>query len=225
MTTADRLREIMQAERDGLKAEERISHCPPYVAVADMEIAAHSPMNLRRQAPVTCSRLEGRGDQAFAMDCPALHYKALWVLAADSNYRKYYREFLGQEHKLQLEALPKEFDVDHLFNRQRAIKYGYRYCRMALVGYSANRSHGASYEKIATQGTRQRGDCTRVLMDEITHMKYYGFMSPSEANPRPEEIEAYARFAAVEFGQDPSETRESIATLLKVVKFFKAGKG
>ena len=52
-------------------------------------------------------------------------------------------------------------------------------------------------------------------------MKFYGFMNPNLTKPKQSEIDAYARFASLEFGMSEAQVKESIGTLLQVAVFFK----
>jgi len=219
--TSSGLDQIWKSERDAVKNEVRLGGCLPVVAAATADIVATLPTRLRSQAPVAISQLSGRGDVAFVASCPSLSYKTLWVRADDDAYAKYYLEFLDQYHNLKFSGVPKPYNVDHMFNRQRALKYAYRYVRMALVNGPVNSSHGAGYEKSTTNSRRERRDTSIALMDEIGSMKFYGFMNPSVAKPNQAEIDRYARFSALEFGMSESEVKECIAGCLKSAAFFK----
>ena len=203
----DQLSSIFRAERDGVKAEARIGGTLPLVAAASMEIVSTRPTMLRKDYPVQITGLEGLGEEVRMVPCPGLLYKTLWVTADNDRYRQNYLAFLRQSHGLQLERIPEPFDVDHMFNRARALRYGYKYVRLALVDSKVNQSHGAGYEKTVTRGNRERLDTTRALMDEIGCMKFFGFMNPSESRPRKDEIDSYARFAAAEFGMSEADVK------------------
>jgi hypothetical protein len=185
-----------------------------------MDIVSTQPSPLRIECPVLVRQLSDKvGDRAQVVVCPNLGYKTLWVDAADKKYRDHYLQFLQQEHGLNLKAIPKPFDVDHLFNATRATKYSYRFVRTALVDSPVNRSHGPGYEKTSTQGNRDRYPGS-AQMDEIISMKFYNFMNPNMDEPRVAEIDAYVRFASAEFGFSEKDIRESIATCLRVARFF-----
>ena len=98
--------------------------------------------------------------------------------------------------------------VDHLYNRARALNYGLQYVRLALVRHAVNRSHGAAYEKDITKNEAGREKKDMKLMDEITSMKYFGFLSPLRDDPLEAEVDAYAAFAAAKLGLDPQDTAE-----------------
>jgi hypothetical protein len=215
------VKRIWKAERDAVTAEARFGGCLPLVAAANMDIVSSYPTPLRREAPVTISKLSNRGEEVQIVSCPRFNHKTLWVSAEDRKYGSYYLEFISQCYGLALDRIPKPYNVDHMFNQKRALKYGYKYVRLALVSGPVNQSHGPGYEKTVTRGTRERGDTSRALMDEIGCMKFYGFMNPNVAKPRQSEIDAYARFASVEFGMSEAQVKESIGTLLQVAAFFK----
>jgi hypothetical protein len=216
-----RLARICKAERDAVRVEVRLGGCLPLVAAAGMDIVATIPTFLRRQAPVVIGNLDNRGDEVRVVTCPKLDYKTLWVRAKEDKYATFYLEYLRQCHGLDLAALPKPYNVDHLFNQKRALKYGYAYVRLGLVPGPVNQSHGAGYEKAVTRSERQRRDTSRALMDEIGCMKFYGYMTPTADLPRQSEIDAYVRFAATEFNMPEREVRQSLAILLDKAEFFK----
>ena len=149
------------------------------------------------------------------MDCPSLQSTALWVGASNSYYRQDYLHFLNVTYGLGLSSIPTRYDVDHLYNRSRAQIYALQFIRTALIGQAANRSHGAAYEKDVTINEAARSHRPMKLMDEITSMKYFGFLSPLRDDPRQEEIDAYCTFAAAKLGLDPTEVRKSLELLRK----------
>ena len=61
------------------------------------------------------------------------------------------------------------------------------------------------------EASRERSDMK--LMDEITSMKYFGFLSPLRDDPRESEIAAYATFAASTLGLDREQIRNSVLYL------------
>jgi hypothetical protein len=206
------LAEIMRLERDAVAVETKLAQCPPLVAVNQLDDIARVPSRLRYHHPVAIGALAG-SKGAFVADCPTLQYKALWVTTSNDSYREDYLTFLNQSYGLSLPSLPDGYDVDHLYNRSRARGYGLKYVRTALVGYVANRSHGAAYEKDLTRNEARRERQDIKLMDEITSMKYFGFLSPLRSDPRPGEVAAYVAFASSKLGLDPDRVRESVAYL------------
>jgi len=204
---------VITREHEALAVETQIAQCPPLVAVNDMEDVPRVPTRLRWNNPTVISPLVGAKGEAFVVDCPKLQSTVLWVGTGNDYYRADYLTFLKATYELEIDSIPAPYDVDHLYNRSRARQYQLRFIRMALVGHGANRSHGAAYEKDVTrnEATRERSDMK--LMDEITSMKYFGFLSPLRDDPRESEIAAYCTFAASKLGLDPQQVRKSILYL------------
>ncbi len=63
------------------------------------------------------------------------------------------------------------------------------------------------------------------LMDEISSMKYFGFLSPLRDDPREAEIDAYAAFAATKLGLNATEVKENALYLRKKASTPWARKG
>lgn len=210
---------ILEREQDALARETRIAQCPPYVAVLDIDIVAHTPRDLRTHHPVTIRPLANAKAGSVVVDCPTLNSKALWVNLQkdkqDRHYRADYLTFLNAEWQAGIGTIPDPYDVDHLYNSARARIYGLQYVRMALVHYKANRSHGAGPEKDVTKNEELRRVSDRKQMDELTSMKYWGYLPPLRSNPRDSEITAYTNFVAAKLGLDADETRNSIQVLRK----------
>ena len=204
---------VIKREHDALAAETKIAQCPPFVALNDMDDVARVPTKLRSNNPATVTALQGAKGSAFVVDCPSLQSTALWVGTNNDHYRTDYLGFLNSSYQLGLTSISAPYDVDHLYNRSRARVYGLKFIRMALVAYAPNRSHGASYEKDITRNEARRERRDMKLMDEVTSMKYFGFLSPLRDDPRESEIAAYAAFAASNLGLDPAEVRKSILHL------------
>jgi hypothetical protein len=204
---------VIKREHDAVAAETLLAHCPPLVAVNSIEEVARVPTRLRCDHKATVTALPQARGAAFIIDCPTLNSKALWVGTNNDYYRQDYLNFLNASYELGIDAIPAPYDVDHLYNRNRAQTYGLKFLRLALVGYSPNRSHGAAYEKDVTKNEAMRVRRDVKLMDEITSMKYFGFLSPLRADPRDSEIAAYATFAASKLGLDPAEVRNSVLYL------------
>jgi hypothetical protein len=184
----------------------------PFVAVNRMDDVARLPTKLRWDHNATAKSLpESR--EAFIVDCPSLNSSVLWVGTSNDDYREDYLNFLNSTYELGISAIPAPYDVDHLYNRSRARMYGLQFIRLALVGQAPNRSHGAAYEKDITRNEALRERRDMKLMDEITSMKYFGFLSPLRDEPRDNEISAYATFAATKLDLDPAEVRKSILYL------------
>ena len=207
------LPEIVKADQDALAAETRAAQCPPFVAVNELEIVRTMPSAFRAAHPVTITPLEPSSTRSYVVDCPSLHSKVLWVTTANNQYREDYLAFINRTHSLTLTAIPKSYDVDHLYNRTRAQSYAMKFIRTALVGYTPNRSHGAGYEKDITTNEALRFRKDRKLMDEITCMKFFGFLSPLRSDPRDAEVDAYATFAASHLGLSFKEVKDNVLLL------------
>jgi hypothetical protein len=206
---------VVQKERDALAAETRIAHCPPLVAVSDIYEVARVPSQLRWNHSATVKALSGAKGAAFVVDCSSLDSTSLWCGTENNTYRDDYLRFLNATYQLKIDRIPPSYDVDHLYNRSRAQIYGLRFIRLALVEGRANRSHGAAYEKDVTTNEAMRVRKDMKLMDEISSMKYFGFLSPLRDNPREGEVKAYAAFAASKLGLDPVLVRENVLYLRK----------
>jgi hypothetical protein len=204
---------IIRRERDALIAETRIAQCPPFVAVNNMNVVVQYPTALRSKHPAKVSQLKGSKGTAFVVECSSLQSTCLWVSAANENYREDYLQFLRSVHGLEIASIPGAYDVDHLYNRSRALVYMLEFIRLALVKGAANRSHGASYEKDITRNEAARVRKEMKLMDEISMMKYFGYLSPLRSNPRAAEVRAYASFAASRMGLDADEICKSVRYL------------
>lgn len=204
---------VIEREHEALAAESRIARCPPFVAINDIDEITRVPSILRRDHQTTATALAGAKGIAFVVDCPSLESTALWVGSGNDYYRQDYLLFLNSTYQLGLSAIPAPYDVDHLYNRSRAQMYALQFIRMALVAQAANRSHGAAYEKDITRNEASRSPRSTKLMDEISSMKYFGFLSPLRDDPRSDEVNAYCHFAATNLGLDPNEVRRSIELL------------
>ena len=213
MTNALHVEGVIRREHNALAQETRLAQCPPLVAVNNMENVARVPSTLRWNHPTDVIALSDSKGAAFVVNCPSLELTALWVGTENDNYRDDYLLYLQSIHKLDISKVPSGFDVDHLYNRSRARIYGMRFIRVALVAGPANCSHGASVEKDLTtnEALRERRDMKS--MDELTCMKYFGFLSPLRDDPRESEIGAYANFASTKLGLDPKQVRESVLYL------------
>jgi hypothetical protein len=204
---------VIQREHDALAAETRSAQCPPLVAVNNMDDVARVPSKLRWNHPATVTPLQNSRGLAFVVDCPSLESTALWVATGNDDYREDYLRYLRSAFQLDISKVPASYDVDHLYNRSRARMYGLRFIRLALVAGAANRSHGGAYEKDITTNEELRVRKDMKLMDEISCMKYFGFLSPLRNDPRENEIQAYVNFASTKLGLDPAQVRESVLYL------------
>lgn len=104
---------------------------------------------------------------------------SLWVDPRKAAYVDLFRQFLTH-HRVEAEQLTDRYDVDHMYNRERAINFGYVLVRMFPIAKGANRSHGAGYEKAMTASDIGRRRKVMKLMDEVSAMKFFGVPSPSK---------------------------------------------
>jgi hypothetical protein len=213
MPTATDLAAVIQQEQDAMAMETRILKFFPLVAVNQIEDAAKLPSQLRYSHPATVRQLDEASGTAYVVACESLQSTVFWAATDNDTYRRDYLLYLNQTYQLDLEHIPRAYDVDHLYNRSRAQMYGLRFIRMALVGRSANRSHGGAYEKDLTVNEASRVRKDMKLMDAISAMKYHGFLSPLRDDPRDSEIAAYAAFAASRLGISAAEIRTDIEYL------------
>jgi len=204
---------VIKREQDALATETKIAQCPPLVAVNQLEEVTRVPTALRWNNKTSVEALPQATGGAFVVDCPSLNSTALWVSTSNNYYRREYLTYLKVIYGLDIDAIQKPYDVDHLCNRSRAEAYGLQFIRLALIGSGPNRSHGAAYEKDITTNEALRRSSGMKLMDAISSMKYWGYLSPLRDDPRESEIAAYVAFAASKLGLDPVEERKSILYL------------
>ncbi|MDJ0643785.1 MAG: hypothetical protein QNJ15_13305 [Erythrobacter sp.] len=125
---------------------------------------------------------------------------SLWVDPAADNYVDQFRKFLTEHAKVDDSDLTKQHDVDHLFNRERAIKLGYKFVRLFPVPYRVNRSHGAGYEKAMTAAASAKNPKQMKLMDEVSIMKFFGFKSPRKSGKLSKDQDQHLRNMAKTHG-------------------------
>src|SRR6185312_1317054 len=213
--------EVQRRERDGLLGEYLIPvgilQIPPYVAISAIVDLTTTPSNLRAMYPLAIEPFPGNETtKGFVQHCPSLNYKFLWLRPEDDDYKAKYEAFLERHHGIN--TMPSGYDVDHLFNRARAINLGLSYVRMVLLGPGENRSHGAGYEKSRTAGHigtpgNQRG------IDEIMLLKLCGIRSPRKNRPLSPETLTHIRRIASLFSIPPLEIERNIRELMEVAAF------
>jgi hypothetical protein len=103
---------------------------------------------------------------------------SLWVNPRSDSYVRYCRSFLTSLCQVDASRLTERYDVDHLYNRERAIQFGYAYVRMFPVLLEANRSHGGGYEAAITKADVGRHVKTMRLMDTVSMLKLHSAHSP-----------------------------------------------
>ena len=122
---------------------------------------------------------------------------SLWVDPRSDSYVRYFRKFLETLCGVDASALTTTYDIDHLYNRERAINFGYAYVRMFPVRIGANRSHGAGYEKAITEADLGRRAKLMKLMDTVSMLKLNNALSPRVGGAfTPEQQEVIAKVAA-----------------------------
>ena len=213
--------EVQRQERDALLGEYLIPvgilQIPPYVAIAAISDLTSTPSSLRAKYPLAIVPFPGSDTaMGFVQHCPSLNYKFLWLRPEDNGYQTKYKSFLEQHHGVK--TIPSGYDVDHLFNRARAIDLGLSYVRMVVLGPGENRSHGAAYEKSRTGGHigtpgNQRG------IDEVMLMKLCGIRSPRKNRPLSSEMLAHIQRIGAMFGIPPLEIERNIRELMAVAAF------
>lgn len=215
------LNDVRCLERDALLGEylipSGIIQVPPYVAVSAISDLTSTPSALRAKYPLSIDPFPGSDiSKGFVQHCPILNYRFLWLDPDDDGYKTKYEAFLARHYDIKV--MPGGYDVDHLFNRARAIGLKLSYVRMVLLGPGENRSHGAGYEKSRTQGQigtpgNQRG------IDEITLMKLCGIRSPRKNRPLSSDMLAHIQRIAAMFGIPPLEIERNIRELMAVAAF------
>lgn len=161
-------------QRDALMAYARRHGAPP---VALQTIASLQPLAILDNDPGTWTPLPG-ARPASAMAWRSQKQASLWVNPRSSNYVEYFRTFLTGLCGVDASGLTATYDVDHLYNRERAINFGYAYVRMFPVRLEANRSHGAGYEKAITDADLGRKAKLMKLMDTVSMLKLHNALSP-----------------------------------------------
>jgi hypothetical protein len=148
----------------------RLFDTPVIVAVRDLGTLT-GYWATRRATDVRFTRLAGRADAVVQIGpCGA----SLWMDPAATGYRDAYARFL-RDHWGAKEGLGGSgYDVDHVYNRARALHYGYRFVRMFLVRAEANRAHGRSYEKQIGAVEAKRKAKIMKLLDGMSELKVLG---------------------------------------------------
>lgn len=218
------LADVQRQERDALLGEYLYPegvlgnlNVPPYAAIPAISILATTPSAIRSKHPVVIEPFPDSGaSKGFVQLCPSLGYRFLWLRPEDDNYLTMYKAFLKRHHGIG--DMPKGYDVDHLFNRARAIDLGLAFVRMVLLRPGENRSHGAGHESSRTKAGigktgRERG------IDEIMLMKLCGIRSPRKNRPFSPEMAAHVARIADLFGMSPLEIETNIRDLMEVAAF------
>ncbi len=215
--------EIRAMERAALLGEYAIPigriglNIPPYVAIPEISILTSTPSAIRQVHPLVIKPFPTPDlNCGFVQICPTLNYVFLWLPPEDEHYRDVYGQFLDAYHGVK-EPMTG-FDVDHLFNRARAIAMRLKFVRMVLLGPGENRSHGASYEAARTKGGVGTEGLERGI-DEVTLMKLCGVRSPRKGRPLTAAMQAHIARIAATFGIPPLEIERNIRELMEVAAF------
>ncbi|KOS64448.1 hypothetical protein AN161_02525 [Lysinibacillus sp. FJAT-14222] len=83
-------------------------------------------------------------------------------------YRDRFKNFLFEKYQIPLNSVPKELNVDHVFNKGRAINY---YIRMILLDETANQAWGRAYEKSMTQRRKNSRNNRLLFLDYSIFLK------------------------------------------------------
>ncbi|PZW40084.1 hypothetical protein C8P66_12553 [Humitalea rosea] len=211
------LADVRNQERDAILGEYLVADVPPYTAIPDISVLMATPSVLRAKHPLGIEAFPRASTaQGFVQICPSLGYKFLRLPPDDDNYLATYKSFLKKHHGLG--DVPSGYDVDHLFNRARAIDLGLGFVRMVLLGPGENRSHGAGYEASRTKGGIGRPGRERGI-DEIMLMKLCGIRSPRKNRPLSLEMLTHVHYIAALFGLPPLAIELNIRDLMSVAAF------
>lgn len=112
----------------------------PKIPIAAMTLAA-----LRQHVGRVESVAGTRDDNALIVE-PGDHRRQVWVKPGYSGYRSAWQ--LVHIH------IPTDMDVDHIFNRARALVFGYGYVRLFLCNSATNQRHGRFLERRLTHTAR-----------------------------------------------------------------------
>lgn len=212
----NRLEQIIAQERKGILAEIKLlNDALPLVALKnDLEILRRVPSRARWEAPAILEPLDIKdATMGWVFSCPKLNYKSFWVLTSDNSYRDHYQLFLDRHHGYR-RPIPDTFDVDHMYNRDRAKTYSYTYLRTFLVPYSPNKSHGAGYEASIGYSEAERDVSDMRTLDEIGYMKFMGIMSPRIGKPLTRQQKAHLKRVAVSTGLPYEDLERSVGELM-----------
>lgn len=92
----------------------------------------------------------------------------LFIKGSYESYRDRFKDFLFEKYQIPKNSVPKELNVDHVFNKGRAIDY---YIRMILLDKTANQAWGRAYEKSMTQRRRSSSNNRLLFLDYSVFLK------------------------------------------------------
>jgi len=205
--TTDPFADLVKRMQAALLAEStRMFGAPPIVAVRDAQ-TLRGYWEVRQDQKVGFARFEDRED-AYVQSGPC--GVSLWLDPAADGYRASYGRFLKAHWGATQDLTGSGYDVDHVYNRARAIHYGYRLVRMLLVKAGPNRAHGSGYEKPLGAREKRRFAKIMKLLDGMSELKVVGLPPIRNGLLLPEHREA-AELAAKHYG---ISVEEAIRTLL-----------
>jgi hypothetical protein len=171
--------DFIEEQRAAILAESAMSHVPPIVALKSIQLLTDRARVAAGVTPPARLVPIGGPVRGWVQETPA--YKSFWAATENDGYRGDYCTFLNEHCGFSLSGIPTAYDIDHLYNRERARVLGYRWIRMFPVRRGPNRSHGAAYEKAITRSSEGRFAKIMKLMDEISFMKFLDLTSPGKA--------------------------------------------
>ena len=173
------LEEVIDETRMAMLVESAMSQVPPIVALKSMHYLTDRARVMAKVTPPAQLIPMGQPVRGWVQKTAA--YKSFWAATENDSYREDYCTFLNSYCGLTLTSIPATYDIDHLYNRERARTLGYSWIRMFPVRRGPNRSHGAAYEKAMTASSAGRFAKIMKLMDEITFMKFLDVTSPGKS--------------------------------------------
>lgn len=173
----------------------RMNRVPVIVAALDVE-TLRNYWNCFPKAGVTFAPFEGRED-AHVQHGPC--GASLWLDPATDGYRAIYGRFLKAHWGAKSDLTGSGYDADHVYNRARAMQYGYRVVRMLLVRAGPNRAHGSGYEKPLGATEKTRFVKIMKLLDGMSELKTLGLPPLRDGLVTPEHRQA-AMLAAQHYG-------------------------
>jgi len=144
---------------------------PPIVAVWSFDVLKRY-WDTYPEAGVTFSPF-GKSGNAVVQNGP--HGAVLWMNPLPDSYRGTFGRFLKTYWGATSDLSNSGYDVDHLYNRERAKQYGYNLVRMFLVASDINRLHGTVYEGPLGRAERDREPKSMKLLDAMSELKVLGF--------------------------------------------------
>ncbi|HEV7266879.1 MAG TPA: hypothetical protein VGN83_18485 [Falsiroseomonas sp.] len=205
----DAFADIVSRLQAGLLAEvAQMSGLPPIVAVKDMD-ELRAFWGRRLAAGVRFTRLADRADAVVQI---GPHAASLWMDPAAGGYRAAYGTFLARHCSQDTALTGSGYDVDHVYNRARAIHYGYRYVRMFLVRAGPNREHGRAYEQGIGAAEKDRFAKAMKHLDAMSELKVLGLPPVRDGVLLPEH-RAAAALAARTYGIGLDQAIEALLAM------------